>query len=197
VKEDRAGGDDAVRPALPAGTEPPGPEAAAVADLHRQLIGLRRRHPWLADAAIEEPDLLTNEVLAVRLTSGPRTVAVRAGAPQVVLTAQVDGAPPVGCRAQRVHPPGARSSVTCSTRPARTPLHRGERSLGRGPVGAGLRAAQADRDLRGRPMGVAFLLTWLLREVPLRGHGHTAPDTARELTAAAAPGTAEPDAAPH
>ncbi len=45
-------------------------------------------------------------------------------------------------------------------------------------------------------MAAAFLLTWLLREVPLRGRGHTAPDTARELTAAAAPGTAEPDAAP-
>jgi cyclomaltodextrinase / maltogenic alpha-amylase / neopullulanase len=76
VKEDRAGGDDAVRPRLPAGTEPPGPEAAAVADLHRLLIGVRRRHPWLVDAAIQEPDALTNEVLAVRLTSGPHTLAV-------------------------------------------------------------------------------------------------------------------------
>jgi glycosidase len=78
-KEDRIGGDDAVRPALPAGTEPPDPEAAAVADLHRQLIGVRRRHPWLADATVEEPDFLTNEVLAVRLTSGPRTLALVLG----------------------------------------------------------------------------------------------------------------------
>jgi EmrB/QacA subfamily drug resistance transporter len=46
-------------------------------------------------------------------------------------------------------------------------------------------------------MAVAFLLTWLVREVPLRGRTHTAPDTARELTAASAPGTAEPDASPH
>jgi glycosidase len=76
VKEDRPGGDDAVRPPLPAGTEPPGPEAAAVADLHRQLIGVRRRHPWLVDATVEAPDVLTNEVLAVRLTSGPHTLAV-------------------------------------------------------------------------------------------------------------------------
>jgi cyclomaltodextrinase / maltogenic alpha-amylase / neopullulanase len=76
VKEDRAGGDDAVRPALPAGTEPPGPEAAAVTDLHRQFIGLRRRHPWLVDATVEEPDSLSNEVLAVRLTSGPDSLAV-------------------------------------------------------------------------------------------------------------------------
>ncbi|MCW2531887.1 MAG: glycosidase, partial [Blastococcus sp.] len=70
VKEDRAGGDDAVRPRLPESAEPPGPEAVAIADLHRLLIGVRRRHPWVADAAIEEPDVLSNDVLAVRLTSG-------------------------------------------------------------------------------------------------------------------------------
>jgi cyclomaltodextrinase len=79
VKEDRAGGDDAVRPPLPAGTEPAGPKAAAVADLHRQLISLRRRHPWLVDATVEEPDSLTNDVLAVRLTSGERTLALVLG----------------------------------------------------------------------------------------------------------------------
>jgi cyclomaltodextrinase len=73
VKEDRAGGDDAVRPPLPAGATP---EDAGVADLHRQLIGLRRRHPWLVDATVQEPDALSNEVLALRLTSGPQTLAV-------------------------------------------------------------------------------------------------------------------------
>jgi EmrB/QacA subfamily drug resistance transporter len=41
-------------------------------------------------------------------------------------------------------------------------------------------------------MVVAFLLTWLLKEVPLRGETHSAADTGRELTAAAAPGTASP-----
>jgi glycosidase len=76
VKEDRAGGDDAVRPRLPEGVDPPGAEAAAIADLHRLLIGVRRRHAWVADAVVEEPDLLTNEVLAVRLTSGGHTLAV-------------------------------------------------------------------------------------------------------------------------
>jgi cyclomaltodextrinase len=76
VKEDREGGDDAVRPRLPESDAPPGPEAAAVADLHRLLIGVRRRHPWLVDATIEEPDVLSNEVLAVRLTGEGRTLAV-------------------------------------------------------------------------------------------------------------------------
>ncbi|TFV86943.1 alpha-amylase family glycosyl hydrolase [Blastococcus sp. CT_GayMR16] len=76
VKEDRAGGDDAVRPRLPESTEPADPGAAAVADLHRRLIGVRRRHPWLADARVEEPDLLTNDVLAVRLTSDGNALGV-------------------------------------------------------------------------------------------------------------------------
>lgn len=46
VKEEREGGDDAVRPAFPARPGPPGPLFA----LHRRLIAIRRRHPWLVDA---------------------------------------------------------------------------------------------------------------------------------------------------
>jgi hypothetical protein len=40
---------------------------------------------------------------------------------------------------------------------------------------------------------VAFLVTWLLREQPLRTTAR-ADDPARELAAGAAPGVAEPDA---
>ena len=49
VKEDRAGGDDAVRPEFgaPPGESDPGPQ---ILDLYRFLIGLRRRHPWLHEA---------------------------------------------------------------------------------------------------------------------------------------------------
>ena len=54
VKEDRAGGDDAVRPELPAdgpaGLEGPDLEVERV---HRELLGLRRRHPWLHRARHE------------------------------------------------------------------------------------------------------------------------------------------------
>jgi glycosidase len=55
IKEDRVGGDDAVRPEFP----PPATGLAAtgltddardVLNLHRHLIGLRRRHPWLHHA---------------------------------------------------------------------------------------------------------------------------------------------------
>jgi cyclomaltodextrinase len=76
VKEDRAGGDDAVRPQLPDTPEPPDADAAALADLHRLLIGVRRRHPWVVDATVEEPDVLRNEMLAVRLTGEGGTLAV-------------------------------------------------------------------------------------------------------------------------
>ena len=41
---------------------------------------------------------------------------------------------------------------------------------------------------------VAFVLALLLKEVPLRGRDHGASDTGRELSAAAAPGTAQLDA---
>ena len=76
VKEERAGGDDAVRPPLPGTPEPADDDARALADLHRLLVGLRRRHPWLVSAAIEEPDVLKNELLAVRLTAGEQALGV-------------------------------------------------------------------------------------------------------------------------
>ena len=50
VKEDRAGGDDAVRPAFPATPAELPPSGEPVFRLHQQLIGLRRRHRWLHTA---------------------------------------------------------------------------------------------------------------------------------------------------
>jgi cyclomaltodextrinase / maltogenic alpha-amylase / neopullulanase len=69
VKEDRAGGDDAIRPPYPDGPSELGNVGRDVYDLHRQLIGLRRRHAWVAHATLLPPDVLTNDVLAVRLTA--------------------------------------------------------------------------------------------------------------------------------
>ncbi|HWS57312.1 MAG TPA: alpha-amylase family glycosyl hydrolase [Actinotalea sp.] len=54
VKEDREGGDDAVRPRFPDRPAPvEGTEAAGPYHLHRELIALRRRHPWLHRARTE------------------------------------------------------------------------------------------------------------------------------------------------
>ena len=47
VKEHRAGGDDAIRPVFPAMPAGLAPFGWPVYRLHQELIGLRRRHPWL------------------------------------------------------------------------------------------------------------------------------------------------------
>ncbi|GAB3201723.1 alpha-amylase family protein [Geodermatophilus arenarius] len=51
VKEHRAGGDDAVRPPFPADPSGLSPLGAPTFALHRELVGLRRRHRWLHTAA--------------------------------------------------------------------------------------------------------------------------------------------------
>ncbi|MBX9386799.1 alpha-amylase family protein [Streptomonospora nanhaiensis] len=53
IKEERLGGDDAVRPAFPGSPGELAPWGRGVHRAHRELIGLRRRHPWLATAATE------------------------------------------------------------------------------------------------------------------------------------------------
>ncbi|GEL95305.1 alpha-amylase family protein [Cellulomonas composti] len=47
AKEERVGGDDAVRPPLPATPAGLDPDGWWCYHLHQELIGLRRRHPWL------------------------------------------------------------------------------------------------------------------------------------------------------
>jgi cyclomaltodextrinase / maltogenic alpha-amylase / neopullulanase len=60
IKEDRAGGDDAIRPAFPATPSALAPFGWPIYRLHQDLIGLRRRHPWLHRAQ--------NRVVEVRNT---------------------------------------------------------------------------------------------------------------------------------
>ena len=69
LKEHRAGGDDAIRPAFPATPAGLAPDGWQHYRLHQRLIGFRRRHPWLVRArtATEE---LTNSALALRLRGG-------------------------------------------------------------------------------------------------------------------------------
>ena len=50
VKEDRAGGDDAVRPEFGTPPVPLDDAGRATWNTHQYLIGLRRRNPWLYDA---------------------------------------------------------------------------------------------------------------------------------------------------
>ena len=52
VKEEREGGDDAVRPRFPASPDELSPVGLPVYHRHQELIGLRRRHPWLHSAEL-------------------------------------------------------------------------------------------------------------------------------------------------
>ncbi len=53
IKEERLGGDDAIRPAFPDTPEGLAPWGESVHRAHQELIGLRRRHAWLTTATTE------------------------------------------------------------------------------------------------------------------------------------------------
>jgi cyclomaltodextrinase len=75
VKEDRAGGDDAVRPAFPAAPSDLSAAGWHVYELHRQLIGVRRRHAWLHTARTRVLKL-SNEHLVYEATGGESSLTV-------------------------------------------------------------------------------------------------------------------------
>jgi cyclomaltodextrinase len=67
VKEERVGGDDAIRPAFPATPRDLAPWGWPVYRMHQQLVAVRRRHPWLAHAHTKVLHL-TNRTLAMQST---------------------------------------------------------------------------------------------------------------------------------
>ncbi|GAA4670171.1 MULTISPECIES: alpha-amylase family protein [Amycolatopsis] len=68
LKEEREGGDDAIRPAFPRDPSELAPFGWPTYRLHQRLVGMRRRHPWLvrAHTSVEH---LTNRALALRSTA--------------------------------------------------------------------------------------------------------------------------------
>jgi cyclomaltodextrinase len=86
VKQDAEHGDDAVRPPFPA--EPAGlaPYGWPLYHLHQELIGLRRRHPWLHHARTSTVHL-TNEQFVYRAADGDHglLVALSVGAAPAAL----------------------------------------------------------------------------------------------------------------
>ena len=94
VKEDRAGGDDAVRPEFVAALRDSG-GVPDVLNLHRYLIGLRRRHPWLHEARTEALHL-DNRTYAYRSRSGEDALIVAlnvADAPMPLPVVELTGGP--------------------------------------------------------------------------------------------------------
>lgn len=86
VKEQRVGGDDAVRPEFPLRPPDPGTLDAGARSLlavHRELIALRRRHPWLVRARTDVVALANEQVVLRSGTAGEAVVVALnvAGAP--------------------------------------------------------------------------------------------------------------------
>ncbi len=68
VKYERADGDAEIRPEFPASPEELAPDGWPIFRLHQDLIGLRRRHPWLARSATKVLTL-QNETFGYLATS--------------------------------------------------------------------------------------------------------------------------------
>lgn len=75
IKENRTGGDDAIRPAFPATPAGLPPQGWPVYRLHQRLIGLRRRHPWLTRARAA-PLHLTNRQMTYACTDSDQVMLV-------------------------------------------------------------------------------------------------------------------------
>ncbi|MCW2810350.1 MAG: glycosyl hydrolase, family 13 [Friedmanniella sp.] len=76
VKEDRAGGDDAVRPEMPDERGLFGEGDSAVEAVYRQVIGIRRRHPWLTDARISTSGVANEHMLITARSRTDETIAL-------------------------------------------------------------------------------------------------------------------------
>lgn len=94
VKEDRVGGDDEVRPPFPSTPGELSDLGLPTYHRHQELIGLRRRHPWLHRARYEQVHL-ANEQLLYRVTErdgdGALVVALNLAEDEVVLPAVAVG----------------------------------------------------------------------------------------------------------
>ncbi|TCC55944.1 alpha-amylase [Kribbella pittospori] len=73
LKEDRLGGDDAIRPEFPATPAELAPHGRATYELHQELIGVRRQHAWLTRSRTKV-EHLTNRAIALRSASGDESV---------------------------------------------------------------------------------------------------------------------------
>jgi glycosidase len=83
VKEERFGGDDAVRPEFGPPPMPVDDNGARLFALHQFLIGLRRRHPWLHTARTSAMTLENRQYL----------YETRAGADRLIVALNADDAP--------------------------------------------------------------------------------------------------------
>nr|WP_208382465.1 alpha-amylase family protein [Microbacterium ulmi] len=87
IKEHRLGGDDAIRPSFPDTPAGLAPWGRRVHRAHQDLIGLRRRHPWLATA--------TTQTLSLAGTRYAYRAQAAHGGPFLDVAIDLDRAPAV------------------------------------------------------------------------------------------------------
>ncbi len=75
VKQECVGGDDDIRPVFPDSPSDFSSLGAGIYRAHQDLIGLRRRHPWLRSAHTEMLHL-TNEIATYRVSEGEQSLLV-------------------------------------------------------------------------------------------------------------------------
>jgi cyclomaltodextrinase len=91
VKQDRAGGDDAVRPAFPATPTDLSPLGLPTLQRHQELLGLRRRHPWLHAARTIVLDV-ANEHLVYTSSADDERLVVALSTAATPATVPIPGA---------------------------------------------------------------------------------------------------------
>jgi cyclomaltodextrinase len=91
IKEQRAGGDDAIRPAFPDTPAGLAEYGWGVYRLHQQVVGLRRRHPWLHRAHTEVATL-RSEALAYVVRGDGESLTVALSVADQPTTLDVPGA---------------------------------------------------------------------------------------------------------
>lgn len=69
IKEERFGGDDVIRPELPSERSQYTAERPEIETLYRQIIGVRRRNPWLTDAEVTTSEVTDDRMV---ITAHPR-----------------------------------------------------------------------------------------------------------------------------
>jgi glycosidase len=94
LKEDRAGGDDAIRPAFPGSPDELAPYGLPTYRLHQELIGVRRRNAWLTRARTTV-EHLTNETIAMRSRHGDDWVLLLLNVSDEEQRFPLDDTPPV------------------------------------------------------------------------------------------------------
>ena len=76
LKEEHHYGDDAVRPPFPGEPSELLPFGEATHAVYAELVGLRRRHPWLVDAVVTTGDV-TNTSIAIHLDRDEHHLTLR------------------------------------------------------------------------------------------------------------------------